>query len=335
MKTSLALLALVALWPAAPALAQTPSAPPLINYQGRLTDDQGQPLASGGYRLAFRLWADATSTDKAPANLVWGREFEITLVNGAFHVILGDAGQEAEAGLDERKLVTAFAAPNRFLGLTVLRTPAGPVPVAQRKELLPRQQLLSTPFSLEAARAAKAEAITTNATVQTVNLADGAVTLPKLATRPMGTNVPAGGIAVSLPVVQQRLTGAAYEKIQNLKVTIETTGRPVMIFLVPPGLTNFPATPAETPRSGFSTTVDPGTDLGRFRLLRDGGQAAISTSFGSTAGGSSSVGYSTVMGPLIDFPGPGTHSYELEWGFQSSGGLRADIFNQVLVAFEL
>ncbi len=130
--------------------------PPAFNYQGRLTDDQGQPLASGEYTLAFRLWSDSTSLSTAdPNHLVWGRECAVTVVNGTFNVILDGSGAPV-AGASTTEIGVAFTGANRHLGLTITRTPTGTVPVAQRKEILPRQQILSAPYALQAEQAAKA-----------------------------------------------------------------------------------------------------------------------------------------------------------------------------------
>ena len=38
------------------ALAYAQEIPNKINYQGRLTDDAGQPVASGEYVLSFSVW---------------------------------------------------------------------------------------------------------------------------------------------------------------------------------------------------------------------------------------------------------------------------------------
>src|SRR5262245_58885912 len=52
--------------------------PAAINYQGRLTDTLGNPVASGYYELEFRLWDDATQA--GAGNLVWGRSFPLHVV---------------------------------------------------------------------------------------------------------------------------------------------------------------------------------------------------------------------------------------------------------------
>lgn len=133
------------------ALLTAEMVPSAFNYQGRLTDDQGQPLASGEYTIAFRLWDDPTSTStNDPNHLIWGRERNVTMVGGAFNVILDDSGAPV-AGAVLTAVAQAFRGPSRYLGLTVTRTPTGSVSPQQRKEILPRQQILSTPYALNAA----------------------------------------------------------------------------------------------------------------------------------------------------------------------------------------
>ncbi len=308
--------------------------PPLLNYQGRLTDEAGQPLASGGYRLAFRLWAEATST--ASGNLVWGREFEVTVVGGAFNVILSDTGQPAEAGLNA-ELPGAFAAPSRFLGLTILRTPSGIVPAAQRKEIMPRQQLLSAPFAFASARAATAEAISTNATVQTLNLAAGVVTLPKLASRQIRTNLAdVGDIAFSQPSDGTRLALSSSEvAITNLSVTLVTTGRPVLVFLS----SVEPTAPLDGPDSGVSylgvlnEAFNASVTLNVYRDTTLVSRNQLSWGVGSPGFGPPFViGVPPSCVQLIDSPPQGTNRYSIT---ASGVSLGVSIANVRLVAFEL
>ena len=121
-----------------PAAAPTPSAvPPLINYQGMLTDADGKPLA-GAKKLEFNLY------DKPiDGTLIWGPQTfdNVYLGNGRFNVILGTTDA---AG---RGIVTAFNASNRYLSMKVGEPGAD---LAGVKELVPRQQLLSAPYAIQA-----------------------------------------------------------------------------------------------------------------------------------------------------------------------------------------
>ncbi len=109
------------------------SVPPLINYQGQLTDASGNPQ-TGTKKLEFNIY-DATSG----GNKVWGPQTfnGIPLIGGRFNVMLGstDAGGNA--------ITSAFGGNSRFLGIKV----------DNGAEVTPRQQILSTPFAIQAERA--------------------------------------------------------------------------------------------------------------------------------------------------------------------------------------
>ena len=67
--------------------AQTTSVPPLINYQGMLTDTAGKAL-TGTHKLEFNLYDAAIGGNK-----VWGPQIfgSVPFVNGRFNVILSVA----------------------------------------------------------------------------------------------------------------------------------------------------------------------------------------------------------------------------------------------------
>jgi len=120
--------------------------PPLINYQGRLSNPDGSPLATADYQLSFKVY-DAASN----GNLVWGPQIfdgaaalghgaMIPVVQGYFNVMLGPSDTN---GLS---LAGAFNGTNRFIEMTVSNNP----PIA------PRQQILTAPFAFQAAYAALA-----------------------------------------------------------------------------------------------------------------------------------------------------------------------------------
>jgi microcystin-dependent protein len=113
------------------AVLQAQSIPSLMNYQGRLTDEAGQPLPNGTYRLAFRLFAEPIE-----GTPLWQEEQKISLVQGNFNAVLGSANPA---------ITNAFNGANRYLELTVLKDPDG-API--NRALLPRQQLLSAPYAM-------------------------------------------------------------------------------------------------------------------------------------------------------------------------------------------
>ncbi len=157
-------------------LAQT-QIPAIMNYQGRLSDALGNALASGYYVVDFRIWDDPTKT--GAGNYVWGREFPIHVVaGGSFNVLLADGGGLVTSPGQPRTndLRYAFGGPIRYLGLTVMQTPAGAV--ATPIEISPRQQLASAPFTFQAQIANQV----VDGAIGNSSLADGIVTVAKLGT---------------------------------------------------------------------------------------------------------------------------------------------------------
>lgn len=58
--------------------------PHLLNYQGRLTDKDGKPVADGTYSVTFRLWDAETA-----GNMLWEETQSVTLQKSIFAVLLG------------------------------------------------------------------------------------------------------------------------------------------------------------------------------------------------------------------------------------------------------
>jgi hypothetical protein len=132
------------------------SVPPLVNYQGRLTSQTGAPLAAGPYIIRFRLWNDPTAS--APGNLIWSQQQSVTVqTNGAFNVVLGaPAGSPISGDLPAvTNIASAFGSSNVFLGVTIASSNG--VAIASPAEVLPRQELLSVPFSVVAQQAQAAQ----------------------------------------------------------------------------------------------------------------------------------------------------------------------------------
>jgi hypothetical protein len=117
--------------------------PKLINYQGKLTDVTGQPLAGdagGTFRLKFEIFVQATG-----GNAVWAEERDVVVIGGIFNVALGGAGGDEVVGISD-DLGVAFAGPTRFLQTTIVSGPT----ITEAQTLAPRQQLVSTPFAMVA-----------------------------------------------------------------------------------------------------------------------------------------------------------------------------------------
>ncbi len=115
------------------------SVPSYINYQGMLTDAAGQPETTGIKKLTFNIYDAATG-----GNLVWGPQVFTTVpvINGTFNIILG----EKDTAL--RPIVDAFNTDARFLGIIV-----DEVDQSVGTEIVPRQQILSAPYAIQAEKA--------------------------------------------------------------------------------------------------------------------------------------------------------------------------------------
>ncbi|MDQ8202390.1 phage tail protein [Pelagicoccus sp. SDUM812003] len=118
--------------------------PDYVNYQGLLKDAEGQPLSTGSYQMEFNIYDEATGGGM----LIWGPFYyddgsgdghakQVPVANGRFNVILGP---KDTAG---RYLSDSFSGDMAFVEISV----AGGDPI------LPRQQILSTPYALESANA--------------------------------------------------------------------------------------------------------------------------------------------------------------------------------------
>ncbi len=62
--------------------------PSRLNYQGLLTDPNGQPMNATAVQMTFRIWNHPFLTD--PANLKWEETILVNVTDGLFNVILGD-----------------------------------------------------------------------------------------------------------------------------------------------------------------------------------------------------------------------------------------------------
>ena len=58
--------------------------PHLINYQGRLTDISGKPLADGAQAITFRIY-----DSESAGNMLWEETQSVTIQKGIFSVFLG------------------------------------------------------------------------------------------------------------------------------------------------------------------------------------------------------------------------------------------------------
>ena len=142
--------------------------PAYVNYQGFLKDNNGDPLATGSYDMEFNIFDDPTANDPP----VWGpflfddgngdgHASKVTILNGRFNVILGPKDTGA------RDISDAFTGPNAFVEVKI----DGGSPI------LPRQQILTTPYAFESANATTADSATNANTAASAQSADSATEL--------------------------------------------------------------------------------------------------------------------------------------------------------------
>lgn len=115
------------------AMSASADVPQLINYQGRLTDSEGEPV-SDIVALTFTIYDDSTG-----GNIKW-TEINPTVVveNGLFHVLLGAVNPIPD---------TVFSGSSRYLGIKV-DTDA---------EITPRNRLVSAGYAYRSSRADTAD----------------------------------------------------------------------------------------------------------------------------------------------------------------------------------
>ncbi len=233
---------------AVPACAQS-SPPKLLPFQGRLTDATGKLIPDGVRLVQFQIF-DAPSG----GNVLWTGETHRTTVNGGLiNVILG-----TKTPLDRVDF-------NRTLYLEMVVGAEGAAQISPNDPpLLPRQAILPVVFASESAVSRDSQKlagydwtaifgtnnpsgkidgariinITSNSispgTINDSLIASNAVTLPKMARRETGPNAPVGGIAISSPVTfSTNSQTSGLVDVPGLSVTLVTSGRPVVVTLVP------------------------------------------------------------------------------------------------------
>lgn len=212
-----------------PLLAQT--VPALVNYQGRLANPDGTPLATGDYALTFSVYASATNPSTAATNLIWGPQVfdgasaaghggRIPVVQGHFNVILGPVDVHGVS------LAEAFSTTNRYVEIRV----------GTNAPILPRQQILSAPFALQAGNSAKLASADWSVVFGTNDPVNGRIPTSKLATNgiilaqqvAIGTPATGNPLVVksaspgAIPVVVQSSTGVG--NILQIKETLTGHG---------------------------------------------------------------------------------------------------------------
>ena len=152
-------------------------APQTVNFQGLLSDTEGNPLNGTLPAVAFRIYDDAT---EGPT--LWGETQVLTADNGLVNVQLGS---------NEPLIPGLFAGKMLWLGVQVGGDP----------EMLPRLPISSVPLALVAdlaATAGTAAGLDCVGCVSNTELADGAVTNTKLGSSSVtGVKLAAASVSTS------------------------------------------------------------------------------------------------------------------------------------------
>lgn len=279
--------------------------PSLVNYQGRLANPDGSPLPTADYNLTFKIYDAATN-----GSLIWGPQLfdglvgqghggRVPVVQGWFNVMLGPVATNGNA------LSEAFNGAARYVEIAV----------SNRPPLAPRQQILTTPFAFQAANSAKLAGYDWSALLGTNNPVAGTIPFSKLAQRQVGTNVGVGGVAISTHIVWSSPQADGVKDITDSAIVIQTTGRPVMLMVVP----GTPSPQNQRAQTGSITMGNAGECWLKRNGLRISGSQYMSLNGLLAPGGSMT---------FMDIAAPGgTNTYLLE-------SINVEL-NGRLVAFEL
>lgn len=110
--------------------------PPLVNFQGRLTDVAGVPVADGSYDLRFRIYSAATGDegDLCAGTCLWEENQSVTTQSGTYAVLLGSVTPLTASVFDDAE---------QYMGIRI----------GAAAEMAPRRRVASVPYALVAQRA--------------------------------------------------------------------------------------------------------------------------------------------------------------------------------------
>lgn len=149
---------------------------PAINYQGKLMQPDGSPVADGVYSMTFAIY-----DVPAGGTALWSEPNpNVHVKNGLFSVLLGSIVNLP---------ANIFDNPSRFFGVAVGGDP----------EMTPRQQIAQVPFAVKATTADRAAVAGTvdDGAVTNEKIADYAVTASKLMDSAVITSKLADGAVIS------------------------------------------------------------------------------------------------------------------------------------------
>lgn len=153
-------------------------------------------------------------------------------------------------------------------------------------------------------------------------------------TRTTGTSVGKRGVAISDSSGSASRTAQTFADVTNLSVTITTSGRPVLIMLIPDGdVVN--GSQVMFTESGAGESAD----VAHFKILRDATEIVL-TKLSSNTFGSGATTVTVAIPPAaisaIDTPAAGTYVYKLQYKVEDGDASeQVNVFRCRLAAFEL
>jgi len=162
----------------------------IINYQGNLTDDLGNPV-NATTSITFSMY----HVESGPDAPVWTETQDVVVINGIFNVQLG-----ADLG---NQLTTAIIDDPVFLGIQV----------GADKEMTPRQQMTAAAFAFQASDAARLNGLRASQ----ISVPSGAVMHFNLPSCPTGWSDFAAGQGRTLVGSASNLGGTVGTPLGNLE----------------------------------------------------------------------------------------------------------------------
>jgi len=175
--------------------AANPNPPQVLAYQGYLTDGNGNALGSTNvgpknYNVVFRIWDVQTGGTLSPDE-IYAEQQTVTVNNGYFSVLLGQ-GISLTGEPYTNAIAGVFTGPNagaRYVEITVLGIGQSGAAIT----ILPRLQLLTSPYSFLAANAVNAASagslVNNNNSVNVVTVTNNDVGI--------GTTTPSANLSVA------------------------------------------------------------------------------------------------------------------------------------------
>lgn len=159
--------------------AQTTSVPNLVNYQGFVTDNDGNPIANTtpeNKTVEFRIYEGANGGDA-----LWGESQVVTIFKGNFSVLLGNGLEiDSDTPSGGETLAAVFNDDDRYLG----------VKIQGESEFSPRQRLVTTAFAFRSKVAETVE----NSAIGSLQIEDNSISMEDLVAEVRRQLMPSGTV---------------------------------------------------------------------------------------------------------------------------------------------